>query len=165
MIDTGAANTEAANTEVVDRLPGDGGAMGYAKTIRLALSYEEAVPKVKEAFKRKGFGTLTEIDVAATLREKISAEMEPYLIIGACNPHLARRALDAEREIGLLLPCNVVVRQADGGVIVDALDPSIMASVPGNPDLGPIAEEASRLVGEALADLLSTEPDASISKA
>lgn len=127
--------------------------MAYAKTIRLDLPYEEAVPKVKEAFKSRGFGTLTEIDVRATLQEKLGAEMEPYLIIGACNPHLAQRALDAEREIGLLLPCNVVVRQADGGVIVDALDPSIMASVPGNPDLGPIAEEANRLVSEALDQL------------
>lgn len=127
--------------------------MAYAKTIRLDLPYEEAVPKVKEAFKDKGFGTLTEIDVRATLQEKLGAEMEPYLIIGACNPHLAQRALDAERQIGLLLPCNVVVRQADGGVIVDALDPSIMASVPGNPNLAPIAEEADRLVGEALDQL------------
>jgi uncharacterized protein (DUF302 family) len=128
--------------------------MAYAKTVRLDLPYEEAVPRVKEVFKQHGFGTLTEIDVRATLQEKLGAEMEPYLIIGACNPNLARRALDTEREIGLLLPCNVVVRAADGGgVIVDALDPSIMASVPGNADLAPIAEEASRLVGEALNEL------------
>ncbi len=132
--------------------------MAYAKTIRLDLPYEEAVPKVKEAFKDKGFGTLTEIDVRATLRDKLGAEMEPYLIIGACNPHLAQRALDAEREVGLLLPCNVVVRQADGGVIVDALDPSIMASLPGNPDLAPVAEEANRLVGEALEQLVAGSP-------
>lgn len=151
-------------TEAAERPPTDGGVMEYAKTIRLALPYEEAVSKVKEAFRQKGFGTLTEIDVAATLREKVGAEMEPYLIIGACNPHLARRALDAEREVGVLLPCNVVVRQADGGVIVDALDPSIMASVPGNPDLRPIAEEASRLVGEALADLLSAEAGSTASE-
>ncbi len=129
--------------------------MAYAKTVRLDLPYEEAVPRVKEVFKQHGFGTLTEIDVRATLQEKLGTEMEPYLIIGACNPNLARRALDTEREIGLLLPCNVVVRAADGGVIVDALDPSIMASVPGNPDLAPIAEEASRLVGEALDELAS----------
>lgn len=128
--------------------------MDYARTIRLDLSYDEAVPKVKEAFKNQGFGTLTEIDVAATLREKLGTEMEPYLIIGACNPKLAQQALTAERKVGLLLPCNVVVRQGDGGgVIVDALDPALMASVPGNPQLGPVAEEAARLVGEALAEL------------
>ena len=128
--------------------------MEYATTIRLNLPYDEAIRRVKDVFKGRGFGTLTEIDVTATLREKLGAEIEPYLIIGACNPRLAQRALDAEREIGVLLPCNVVVRQADGGgVTVDAFDPSIMASVPGNPELGPIAEEASRLVGEALAEL------------
>ncbi|GAC1343127.1 MAG: DUF302 domain-containing protein [Candidatus Dormibacteria bacterium] len=124
--------------------------MEYAKTITLRMSYEEAVPKVKEAFKAKGFGTLTEIDVRATLQEKLGEEMEPYLIIGACNPGLAHRALDVERQIGLLLPCNVVVRQGTDGVIVDALDASVIASVPGNPALAPIAEEAGRLIGEAL---------------
>ncbi|MHB1928452.1 MAG: DUF302 domain-containing protein [Acidimicrobiales bacterium] len=127
--------------------------MQYTKTVELPLDYDEAVAKVKEAFKAKGFGTLTEIDVRATLREKLGEEMEPYLIVGACNPALAKRALDAERRVGVLLPCNVVVRRSDGGVIVDALDPAIMASVPDNPALAPIAEEAARLVGQALDEL------------
>ncbi len=135
--------------------------MGYAKTIRLEATYDEAVPKVKEALAAKGFGTLTEIDVRATMHEKLGVDMEPYLIIGACNPGLAHRALDAEREIGLLLPCNVVVRQAGRGVIVDALDPSIMASVPGNDDLVPVAEEASRLLDQVLEQLASGSPTAS----
>lgn len=134
--------------------------MSYANTITLGLDYDEAVPKVKEAFKVKGFGTLTEIDVRATLREKLGHDMEPYLIIGACNPHLAHRALDAERQVGLLLPCNVVVRSGDAGVIVDALDPSIMVSVPDNPALAPIAEEAARLMGEALSELAAANPPA-----
>lgn len=129
--------------------------MGYAKTIKLSLSYDEAVPKVKEAFKAKGFGTLTEIDVRATLKEKLNHDMEPYLIIGACNPDLAHQAIEAERQIGLLLPCNVVVRQDDDGVVVDALDASIIASVAANPALEPIAAEAARLIGEAL-DLLAS---------
>ncbi|MDA8392875.1 MAG: DUF302 domain-containing protein [Actinomycetota bacterium] len=127
--------------------------MEYAKTIKLDMSYDEAVPKVKEAFKAKGFGTLTEIDIRATMAQKIGAEMEPYLIIGACNPDLAHRALDAEREVGLLLPCNVVVRADGDGVVVQALDASIIASVPGNPALEPIAAEAGRLMGEALEQL------------
>lgn len=130
--------------------------MDYAKSIRLELSYERAVPKVKEAFKAKGFGTLTEIDVRATLKDKLGEEMEPYLIIGACNPALAHRALAAERQIGLLLPCNVVVRQDGTGVVVDALDASMIASIPANPALEPIAAEAARLIGEALAELAAT---------
>lgn len=127
--------------------------MNYAKTVRLDLSYDVAVSKVKEAFQAKGFGTLTEIDVRATLHDKLGQEMEPYLIIGACNPTLAHRALEAERQIGLLLPCNVVVRQDGAGVIVDALDASMIASIPANPALEPIAAEAARLIGEALEEL------------
>ncbi|MCU4185144.1 DUF302 domain-containing protein [Acidiferrimicrobium sp. IK] len=133
--------------------------MGYVKTITLDATYDEAVAKVKEAFKAKGFGTLTEIDVRATLHDKLGADMEPYLIIGACNPGLAKRALDADRQVGALLPCNVVVRQGDNGIIVDALDPSILATVPDSPALGPIADEAARLIGEALTDLADADRD------
>lgn len=131
--------------------------MDYAKSIKLNLSYDDAVPKVKEAFKAKGFGTLTEIDVRATLEEKLGEQMEPYLIIGACNPSLAHKALGAERQVGLLLPCNVVVRQDGAGVVVDALDASVIASVPANPALEPIAAEAARLIGEALAQLAAED--------
>lgn len=89
--------------------------MEYARTITLDLPYDQAVPRVKEAFAEQGFGTLTEIDVRATLKNKIGEDIEDYVILGACNPHLAHRALDIEREIGLLLPCNVVVRAAGTG--------------------------------------------------
>ncbi len=130
--------------------------MRYAKTVKLRLSYDEAVPKVKEAFRARGFGTLTEIDVRATLKEKLGEHMEPYLIIGACNPALANRALRVERQVGLLLPCNVVVRQGDDGVIVEAVDASMIATVPANPDLEPIADEAGRLIEEALEDLAAS---------
>ncbi len=127
--------------------------MTYAKTITLDIAYDEAVPKVKEAFKAQGFGTLTEIDVRATLKEKLGEEMEPYVILGACNPELAHRALDIEREIGLLLPCNVVVRADGEGCVVQVLDPKVIADVPGNAALQPIAEEAGRHIDAALADL------------
>jgi uncharacterized protein (DUF302 family) len=76
----------------------------------LQVPYEEAISRVKETLKAEGFGVLTEIDVRQTLREKLGAEMEPYLILGACNPHLAHCALEQEPDVGLLLPCNVVVR-------------------------------------------------------
>lgn len=88
--------------------------MDYGQTIEIHLSYVEAVPRVKEAFKEQGFGTLTEIDVRATLKEKIDRDIEPYVILGTCNPELASKALDIEREIGLLLPCNVIVTERDG---------------------------------------------------
>ncbi|MDQ3640107.1 MAG: DUF302 domain-containing protein [Actinomycetota bacterium] len=125
----------------------------YAKTISLDLSYDEAVPRVKEAFKAQGFGTLTEIDVKATLAEKIGAEVEPYVILGACNPELAHQALEIEREIGLLLPCNVVVRAQGECTLVQALDPRIIAEVPGRAELEPVAEEAGRRIDAALAEL------------
>lgn len=127
--------------------------MRYGRTIELDLAYEEVVPKVKEAFKQQGFGTLTEIDVRKTLNEKLGLEMEDYLILGACNPQLAHRALDIDRDIGLLLPCNVVVRSKDGRTLVQALDPTIMVSVPERRELQPIADEASRRIDAALADL------------
>ncbi len=97
--------------------------MGYAHTIGLDLPYQEAVGRVKDTFKAKGFGTLTEIDVQATLKEKLGVEAEHYIILGVCNPGLAHRALEVDRTVGLLLPCTVVVREQADGVLVEALDP------------------------------------------
>ncbi len=130
--------------------------MQYALSVALDMSYDEAVPKVKEAFKAQGFGALMEIDVQATLKEKLGAEMERYLIIGACNPQLAHRALDIERDIGLLLPCNVVVRESGGRTLVQALDAGVIAQVPGRPELEPIAAEAQRRIRAALDSLTAT---------
>ena len=127
--------------------------MNYGQTIEVPLTYEEAVPKVKEAFKEQGFGTLTEIDVRATLKEKIGRDIEPYLILGTCNPNLASKALDLEREIGLLLPCNVVVTVRDEKTLVQALDPQVMVSVPQNENLKPIAHEAAERIKRALETL------------
>ena len=97
--------------------------MDYAITIRVPVPFAEAVARARDALKAQGFGVLTEIDVQATLRDKLGEDMEPYLILGACNPPLAHRALAADRRIGLLLPCNVVVRAGAGQTVIEALDP------------------------------------------
>ncbi|WP_216214825.1 DUF302 domain-containing protein [Amycolatopsis aidingensis] len=132
--------------------------MDYARTITLDLPYEDAVGRVKDAFAEQGFGTLTEIDVTATLQNKLGERMEPYLILGMCNPGLAHRALGVEREIGLLLPCNVVVRAGDGHTVVQALDPGVMVEVPGRDELAPVADEAGRLIQAALDTLTTSAP-------
>jgi uncharacterized protein (DUF302 family) len=131
--------------------------MGYARTVTLDAGFQDAVTKVKEAFKDQGFGALTEIDVQATLREKLGAQMEPYLIIGACNPQLAHQALRAVPTVGVFLPCNVVVRVDGGRTVVEAMDPDIMSKVIADPALEATAEEASRRVQAAL-DSLTSEP-------
>src|SRR5215467_2187681 len=134
--------------------------MDYGITIRVAMPFAEAVPQVRDALGAQGFGVLTEIDVQATLRDKLGQEMEDYLILGACNPPLAHRALDADRKIGLLLPCNVVVRTAGGQTIIEALNPQIMVQVAGQPSLKPVADEATtriRAALDSLQDPASTE--------
>jgi uncharacterized protein (DUF302 family) len=127
--------------------------MDYAITVHTTLSYTEAVARAREALKQQGFGVLTEIDVQSTLREKLGQEMGEYLILGACNPPLAHRALAADVSIGLLLPCNVVIRADAGQTVVEALDPQTMVTVTGEPSLKPIAEEAASRLRAALASL------------
>ncbi len=127
--------------------------MGYGRTVLIDDPVAEAVGRVKDALKAQGFGTLTEIDVQATLREKIGAEVDPYVILGACNPTLAHRALQAEPDVGLLLPCNVIVRVHEDRTVVSALDPEIIADLADHPDLRPIADEATRLLDAALESL------------
>jgi uncharacterized protein (DUF302 family) len=128
--------------------------MDYSRTITLDLPYAEAVPRVREAFQQQGFGILTEIDVRATLKDKIGADVEDYVILGACNPQLAYRALEIDREIGVLLPCNVVVRALPGGrTLVQALDPAVMVAVPELPQLQPVAGEAGTRIKAALETL------------
>jgi uncharacterized protein (DUF302 family) len=117
------------------------------------VPYEEAILRVKDALKAEGFGVLTEIDVRRTLKEKIDAEMEPYSILGACNPQLAHRALTTEPEIGLLLPCNVVVRAEGGGSCVEIADPKVMLGIVSNDALDAIADEAKQRLERALAAL------------
>jgi uncharacterized protein (DUF302 family) len=126
----------------------------YGFRTKLDVPYEQAVERVIDALKVEGFGVLTEIDVQRTLKQKLDAEFRQYIILGACNPDLAHRALHEELEIGLLLPCNVVVYEEDGGSVVLIIDPVLMMDVTENPDLEPIAQDArARLqrVGAALA--------------
>jgi uncharacterized protein (DUF302 family) len=119
-------------------------------TARTGASFAEASARIREALKAQGFGVLTEIDVQSTLRENLGAQMEQYVILGACNPPLADRALSADRSIGLLLPCNVVVRAVGDGTFVEALDPRVIAAVAGQPELTGIAEDAAARLRAAL---------------
>ncbi len=125
----------------------------YGLTRKLeGVSYADAIPAVKAALATEGFGVLTEIDVKATLKKKIDVDHRPYVILGACNPPLAHQALTAEPAIGLLLPCNVIVTEDDGGnAIVSAIDPKAMFSVVGRDDVAPIADEVREKLRRALA--------------
>ncbi len=122
----------------------------YGLSRQLSLPYDEALLRVKDALKEEGFGILTEIDVKETLREKLQADFRRYDIIGACNPPLAHRALQAELQIGLLLPCNVIVYEDGDGSVVAAIDPEAAMDVTGNPALREIAQEAKAGLKRAL---------------
>ncbi len=122
----------------------------YGFGITLSVPYEQALVRVKEALKAEGFGVLTEIDVRQTLLEKLGEEMEAYMILGACNPQLAHRALMLEPEIGLLLPCNVVVRAEGANSRVDIADPQAMLGIVGNEHLDVLASEAKQRLQRAL---------------
>ena len=124
--------------------------MDFTRRIDVDLPYEQAVTATKAALQEQGFGTLTEIDVRQTLKDKLDVEIDPQLIIGACNPSLAHRALQVDRRVGTLLPCNVVVRTDDGRTVVEALDPTMMSDVSGVPELVEVAEEAARRIQLAL---------------
>ncbi|HEY5440635.1 MAG TPA: DUF302 domain-containing protein [Gemmatimonadaceae bacterium] len=115
----------------------------YGMSTTVPLEYGVAVERARTALAAEGFGILAEIDVAATLKNKLNVDFRPYVILGACNPPLAHRALMAERDIGLLLPCNVVVYAADepGHSVVAAMDPVQALQLTGNPNIGAIAEE------------------------
>jgi uncharacterized protein (DUF302 family) len=125
----------------------------YGIETRLDVPYDEAIERVTAALEEEGFGVLTEIDVKGTMKKKLDAEFRRYVILGACNPQLAHRALTAELDIGLLLPCNVIVYEDDGGTVVSAMDPGVMAQVSDNPALPAIATEARERISRAIESL------------
>ena len=127
----------------------------YGFGVSVQGRFDEVVERVKAACKEQGFGTLTEIDVQATLREKIGAEIEPYRILGMCNPNLAVRAIESEHEVGLLLPCNVLVHECDGSVHVSVQEPTLMVEITGNHDLSSVASEARKGLEKALNALVA----------
>jgi uncharacterized protein (DUF302 family) len=125
--------------------------MDYRMTATVDRPFEPTVAAVREALAGQGFGVLTEIDLAATLKAKLGVDIAPQIILGACNPPLAHRALVAEESIGLLLPCNVVVRStADGRTSVEILDPRVLVSVTGNDALSAVADDAAARLAAAL---------------
>lgn len=133
--------------------------MTLAISTTLHTSFDDAVARTRQALADQGFGVLTEIDVKATLKAKLDEDVEDYLILGACNPPLAHRAIDVDRQIGLLLPCNVVVRtdrNDAGAVIVDAMDPQVMVQVADAPGLQDVADDAAIKLRAAIAALTAS---------
>jgi uncharacterized protein (DUF302 family) len=127
----------------------------YGISTPTSLSFDEAVEKVTAELKTEGFGVLTTIDIQATLKEKIGVERDRYVILGACNPQLANQAINAEPEIGLLLPCNVVVYEQEGTTHVAAMDPAAAMGIVGNPALDPVGTDARDRLTRALGRLES----------
>jgi uncharacterized protein (DUF302 family) len=119
-------------------------ATGYTLSARTQQPFAETVERVRDELKQEGFGVLCEIDVQATLKEKLGVDGEPYLILGACNPPLAHRALEAEPDLGTLLPCNVIVYRRAGETHISAVDAEQMLSIVGNNELVPIAADVRR---------------------
>ena len=124
--------------------------MSYGNSVTVAASFADTVERVRSELKAEGFGVLTEIDVTATLRDKLGERIESYLILGACNPPLAHRALQIDRSIGLLLPCNVVVHAVEDGTVVEALDPQLVIGLSGQPDLQTVADDAAERLARVL---------------
>ncbi len=128
--------------------------MSYAISTTVDQPYEAVVTRVRAALDEQGFGILTEVDIQAAMKEKLDADVLPQVILGACRPPLALAALQAEPSIGLLLPCNVVVRAtADGPTVVEAVDPQTMVSMTDNPDLQTVADDATQRLTAALDSL------------
>ena len=131
--------------------------MSIALATSLKTSFDDAVVRTREALAEQGFGVLTEIDVKATMKNKLDEDMENYLILGACNPPLAHRAIGAQRQIGLLLPCNVVVRSDPADpetTLIEAMNPQLLVDVTEEPALKPVAEEVGTKL-KAVIDALS----------
>lgn len=127
--------------------------MDYGMSRIIDRPFEEVNAEVRAALVEQGFGVLTEIDMQATLLNKIGVEIAPQIILGVCNPKFAHRALQAEPSIGLLLPCNVVIRKTDEGTVVEMINPQMMAQIAEGPEMAQIADEVAALLSAALASL------------
>jgi uncharacterized protein (DUF302 family) len=122
----------------------------YGTTLRLDRPFDAAVDAVRAALGEQGFGVLTEIDVRATMKAKLDVDVPSQVILGACNPPLAHRAMGIEPSIGLLLPCNVVVRETADGTLVEAIDPAVLAGFTRNEALEPVADQVGRALAAAM---------------
>lgn len=125
--------------------------MSYTKRVVVETEFDETVERVEDALSDEGFGVLCDIDVRATFEKKLDVEYDNYRILGACNPALAHEGLNAEPDLGALLPCNVVVYESDDGVVVSAVDPTALIGVTGNDDLDHIAEDVAERFDRVLA--------------
>jgi uncharacterized protein (DUF302 family) len=125
----------------------------YTFGTRLSGTVAEIRPRVEAALRAEGFGVLTEIDVQATMKARLGVERPPYLILGACNPPLAHRAIEADPSVGALLPCNVVLREDGAGTVVEAMDPMAALGIVDRPDIREVAVEARERLGRAIATL------------
>jgi uncharacterized protein (DUF302 family) len=131
---------------------------GYTMAVTLDQPYDDVVSRVKDALAEQGFGVLTEIDVRATMRAKLGIDVPDQVILGACRPELAHRALDAAPSVAALLPCNVTVRTTDAGTVVEAVDPAVMSRLEDSAEIGAVANEARSRLSAAL-QALATIPE------
>jgi uncharacterized protein (DUF302 family) len=138
-----------------DKANRDGPPVGYTIATTLAGPASQVRPKVETALKAEGFGVLTEIDVAAIMQARLGLDGEPYVILGACNPPLAHRALEAEPSVGALLPCNVVIRGAGDATIVEAMDPQAVMGFVESPPVAEVARDARARLVRVIASLES----------
>jgi uncharacterized protein (DUF302 family) len=131
--------------------------IGYGMSLEVPLGYDRAVERAREELAKEGFGVLTEIDVKATLKKKLDVDFRPYIILGACNPPLAHQALSAEPDIGLLLPCNVIVYATDDPdrTLVAAIDPVTQLEITGNRQIGPVAEQVRAKIERVLRGMIA----------
>ncbi len=127
--------------------------MNYGMSRTINRPFDEVNAEIRAALAEQSFGIVSEIDMQATFKNKINVDIEPMLILGACNPNYAYRALDAEPSIGLLLPCNVVIRKTDAGVVVEIINPQMMAQITEGPEMAKIADEVTEKLSAALASL------------
>ncbi len=127
--------------------------MSYTIDRIIDADIETVEARTRQALQARGFGVLTEIDVAATLKKKLGAEIAPYRILGACNPSMAHKALEFEPKVGAMLPCNVILRQTEDGVMVSAIDPVASMQAIENPDLAGVAGQVRDLLSQVVADI------------